>query len=104
MAGKVPVPEAPSLRNISAAIIWITLDRDRFPAPPTRPASYFEKLAVARLDLLALRQHRDRIRLEQLVCGQRRMAGLFLDLRMERAMCEIIDQQLLSLRAKEDPQ
>src|SRR5258708_4957848 len=30
------------------------------------------------------------------------MAGLFLDLRMERAMCKIIDQQLLSLRTKEE--
>src|SRR5229473_5445281 len=64
--------------------------------------SHPEKLGVARLDLLALRQHRGGIRLEQFQRGQRRVAGLFLDLRMKRAMREIIDQQLLSLRTKKE--
>src|SRR6266567_4219873 len=64
--------------------------------------SHLEKFGVARLDLLALRQHRGRIRPEQFQRGQRRMAGPFLDLRMKRAMREIIDQQLLSLRTKKE--
>src|SRR6266581_7043085 len=85
----------------------ITLDRYRFHGRDSErfrrcDRSHLEKFGIARLDLLALRQHRGGIRLEQFQRGQRRMAGLFLDLRMKRAMREIIDQQLLSLRTKKE--
>src|ERR1700676_4171991 len=73
----------------------------RCPLPPLN-RSHLEKLGVARLDFLALRQYRSGIRLEQFQARQRRMAGLFLDLGMERAMREIIHQQLLSLRAEKE--
>ena len=65
-------------------------------------ASHLENLAVARLDLLALRQHRGGIGLQQLQRRQRRAARLLLDLRMERAMRVIVDQQLLAFRAEEE--
>jgi len=50
----------------------------------------------------ALREHRGGIGLEQISATTRRMAGLFLDLPMERAMREIIDQQLLSFPAEKE--
>src|SRR6266446_8426283 len=114
MAGKVPVRRHRSLPNISRARQSSVSDHPDYarsgPVPCSRRRrasarcnrSHPEKLGVARLDLLALRQHRGGIRLEQFQRGQRRMAGLFLDLRMERAMREIIDQQLLSLHTKEE--
>src|SRR5712672_2214751 len=73
-------------------------------ASPTfrSPGSHLEKLGIARLDLLALRQHRGGIGFEQFQRRQRWMAGLFLDLPMERAMREIIDQQLLSFRTEKE--
>src|SRR5882724_8066327 len=44
-----------------------------------------EDLAVARLDLLALRLHRGRIGLEQFQVGERNVLALLLHLRVERA-------------------
>ena len=70
------------------------------PNPPRR--SHLEELGAACLDILALRQHRDRIRLEQFQRRQRRVTGLFLDLRMERAVRVIVDQQLLESCAEEE--
>src|SRR5216684_3509480 len=114
MAGKVPVRRHRSLPNISKARRSSVSNHPDYgrsgPVPWSRQRrasarcnrSHLEKLSVARLDLLALRQHRGGIRLEQFQRGQRRMAGLFLDLRMKRAMREIIDQQLLSLRTKKE--
>src|SRR6266446_10894665 len=114
MAGKVPVRRHRSLPNISKASRPSLGNHPDYarsgPVPCSRPPSasarcnrsHPKKLGVARLDFLALRQHRGGIRLEQFQRGQRWMAGLFLDLRMERAMREIIDQQLLSLRAEKE--
>src|SRR6266480_1648794 len=114
MAGKVPVGRHRRLLNISRASRSSVSNHPDYarlaPVPWSRQRrasavairSHLEKFGIARLDLLALRQHRGGIRLEQFQRGQRRMAGLFLDLRVKRAMREIIDQQLLSLRTKKE--
>src|ERR1700676_1261906 len=69
---------------------------------PRRDRSHFEKLGITRPDLLALRQYRSGIGLEQFQRRQRRATWLFLDLRMERTMRIIVDQQLLALDAEEE--
>src|SRR6266436_2233689 len=92
MAGKVPVRRHRSLPNISRARRFSVGNSPDYARLGTvsccrrRDPSHLEKLGVARLDLLALRQHGGGIRLEQFQRGQRRMAGLFPDLRMERAV------------------
>src|SRR5258707_15458176 len=63
--------------------------------------SYPEKLAVARLDLLALRQHQFGIGLQQLEARQRRTARLLLGQRMERATREHVDEDLLRFHTEQ---
>src|SRR6476660_4295686 len=64
--------------------------------------SHSKNLAVARLDLLALRLHLGRIGLEQFQFCQRNMLALLLHLRMKRSVGENVDQHLLRLRAEEE--
>src|SRR6202048_950779 len=91
------------LATISTPLLsdWFLLHDDGcFSTLPRRDRSHLEKLGIPRLDLLALRQHRSRIGLEQFQRRQRRATWLFLDLRMERTMRIIFDPQLLGLDAE----
>src|SRR5262245_34880988 len=70
-------------------------------SPPAAPPSHPENLRVARLDLLALRLHGDRVGFHGLDGREGRAAGAVLDLRVERAVGEI-DEDLLALDAVQE--
>src|SRR5712672_2009182 len=72
--------------------------RRQHPSPPSHP----ENLGIARLDLLALRDHDGRVGFEQLDRRQRRSARLLLDERVHRAVREIVDEDLLRLGAEHE--
>ena len=62
---------------------------------------YTENFAIARLNLLALRFHRNWIALHRLDCAERRPAGTVFDLLMEGPV-SIIDEDLLALWAEKE--
>src|SRR5581483_9287153 len=64
--------------------------------------SHLEQLGIASLDLLALRQDRRRIGLQQLDLRQWLVSRFLLDLGVKRAMRKGVDQHLLSLRTEEE--
>src|SRR5262245_63839139 len=64
--------------------------------------SHPENLCIARLDLLGLRQHRRRIRFEQLERVERRASRPILHQRVERAMRKGVDEHLLGLGAEHE--
>src|SRR2546430_3280256 len=61
-----------------------------------------KSLRVARLDRLALGLHPGRIGLEQFQARKRDVLALLLDLPVERAVREDVDQHLLGLGAEEE--
>src|SRR6266542_2893952 len=89
-------------------VVYLTNDSFQLQSLPANfqpwriPASHPEDFSVARLDRLALGLHLGGIGLEQLQAGKRDVLALPLDLPVERAVREDIDQHLLGLGAEEE--